>query len=197
MRRTFVLSVAAALVASIAIAVTGVVVSSIHRTSIERGFDERLSGYMRMLAASLASADRRPEALPPSVGEPLFDLRLSGWYWQITALDVSKPGIRSSRSLWDRRLAHLPDEDATTSPGGMRQGYAIGPEGQRLRLLERTVDLGDGGRYLIGVAGDAVEIDEQMWFFQKATAISFGILASLLALIMFFQTRLVQRTLPA
>ena len=32
---------------------------------------------------------------------------------------------------------------------GTRRGYVIGPEDQRLRMLERTVDLGEDGRYLI------------------------------------------------
>jgi hypothetical protein len=47
-------------------------------------------------------------------------------------------------------------------------------------MLERTVDLHDDGRYLIAVAGDASEIDDQMRFFHKAVAISLGFLATFL-----------------
>jgi hypothetical protein len=191
MRRTFVLSVTAALAASIILIVTGVVLSSVHKKSVERGLDARLSAYMKMLVVNLVSADRRLEVLTQSIGEPLFDLPLSGWYWQITTFDVSAPETRSSRSLWDTGSIGLRDEDATTSPDGARQGYAIGPMEQRLRLLKRTVDLGADRRYLIVVAGDASEIDDQMRFFHEAIAISFSFLASLLALMMFFQTRLV------
>jgi len=191
MRRTFVLSVAAASMASIILVVTSVVLSSGHKKSVEGGLDARLSAYMKMLVVNLISADHRLEVLPQSIGEPLFELPLSGWYWQITALDVSKPEIRSSRSLWDTALTRLRDEDATTSPDGARHGYAIGPEEQRLRLFGRTVDLGDDSRYLIVVAGHAIEIDDQMRFFHEAIAISFGFLATVLALMMFFQTRLV------
>ena len=43
-----------------------------------------------------------------------------------------------------------------------------GPEDQRLRLVERTVDLGDDGRYLVAVAGDAAEIDEETLAFDRA-----------------------------
>jgi hypothetical protein len=191
MRKTFVLSVAAALMASIILVGAGFVLSSVHRKSVERGLDARLSAYMKMLVVNLASANRPQEVLPQSTGEPLFNLPLSGWYWQITALDVSKPEIRSSRSLWDTGLTRLHDEDATTSADGARHGYVIDPVEQRLRLLERTVNLGDDGRYLIGVAGDVSEIDDQMRFFHEAIAIPFGFLAALLALMMFFQTRLV------
>jgi hypothetical protein len=192
MRRTFMLSVVAALVASITLALTGVVVSSVHRKSIERGFDERLSAYMNRLMVGWVSADRRLEVLSQSVGEPLFDLPLSGWYWQITALDASTPAIRSSRSLWDTALTRLHDEDATTSPEGARHGYAADPMEQRLRLLERTVDVADDGRYVITVAGDASEIDQQMRFLGETISISFGFLAIFLTLTMLFQLRVVQ-----
>ena len=191
MRKTFVLSVAAALMAGIILVGAGFVLSSVHRKSVERGLEARLSAYMKMLVVNLVSANRPQEGLPQSTGDPLFDLPLSGWYWQITALDVSKPEIRSSRSLWDTGLTRLRDEDATISADGARHGYVIGPVEQRLRLLERTVNLGDDGRYLIGVAGDVSEIDDQMRFFHEAIAIPFGFLAALLALTMFFQTRLV------
>jgi hypothetical protein len=77
---------------------------------------------------------------------------LVGGYWQITPLDITKPEVRSSRSLWDRTLTSPRDEGATTSADGARHGYVIGPIG--MRLLERTVDLGRDGGYLIVVAGE-------------------------------------------
>jgi hypothetical protein len=173
MRRTFVLSVVAALVASVILAAMGVVLSSIYYHAVERSFDRRLSVYLGTLVAAVAVPEQ------------------SGWYWQITALDVSKPKIRSSRSLWDMTLTSLRDEGATTSADGARRGYVVGPIGQRLRLLERTVDLGESKRYLIAVAGDPQEIDDEMRSFHEAIVISFSFLAALLALVMFFQTRLV------
>jgi hypothetical protein len=176
--------------ATILLVVTGVGLASVYRNSVERAFDARLSAYVRMLVVDLASADK--QVLPQSIGDPLFELPLSGWYWQINAVGVSKPDIRSSRSLRDTGLTRLRDEDAATSPDGVRHGYAIGPAEERLRLIERTVDLADDGRYLIAVAGDAFEIDEQIRLFEKAIAVSFGLLATLLALMMYFHTRLVQ-----
>jgi hypothetical protein len=190
MRATFALSVAAALMATILLVVTGVGLASVYRSSVERAFDARLSAYVRLLVVDLAPADKK--VLPQSIGEPLFELPLSGWYWQINAVGVSKPEIRSSPSLLDTGLRRLRDEDAATSPDGVRRGYAIGPAEQRLRVIERTVDLGEDGRYLIAVAGDAFEIDNQIRLFEKTIALSFGVLAILLALIMYFHTRLVQ-----
>ena len=45
--------------------------------------------------------------LEQDIGEPLFDLPLSGWYWQVTRLDTPKPELRASRSLWDSSLPSL------------------------------------------------------------------------------------------
>jgi hypothetical protein len=99
MRGTFALCVAAALMATILLVVTGVGLASVYRNSVERAFDARLSAYVRLLVVDLAPADK--QVLPQSIGEPLFELPLSGWYWQIDAVGVSKPEIRSSLSLLD------------------------------------------------------------------------------------------------
>ena len=42
------------------------------------------------------SAPEESEKLPQSLGEPLFDLPLSGWYWQTTRLNAAKPEVKSS-----------------------------------------------------------------------------------------------------
>src|SRR5712691_1534710 len=168
---------------------TGIILSSIYHDAVEDSFDRRLSVYLRTLVADVAAPEQSADRGTPTLGEPLFELPLSGWYWQITALDAGKPEIRSSRSLWDTGLPRLRDEDATTSPDGARHGYAIGPEEQRLRLIERTVDLGEDGRYLIVVAGDPQEIDDAMRAFDRALLVTFGTLAAVLLVITMFQVR--------
>jgi signal transduction histidine kinase len=168
---------------------TGVILSSIYHDAAERSFDRRLEVYLRTLVADVAAPEQTAERGKPTLGEPLFELPLSGWYWQITPLDAAKPEIRSSPSLWDTGLTRLRDEDATTRPDGTRRGYAVGPEEQRLRLLERTVDLGEDGRYLIVVAGDPQEIDDETRAFDRALIVTFVTLAVVLLLITMFQVR--------
>src|SRR5438128_1879630 len=58
-----------------------------------------------------------------------------------------------------------------------------------LRMFERTIDLGDEGRYLIAVAGDAAEIDDEMRAFDEALAVTFCVLAVVLLLTTMFQVR--------
>ena len=76
--------------------VTGIVLSSLYRQAVERSFDRRLSVYLRTLVADVASPDEPGEKFPQSVGEPLFELPLSGWYWQVSRLDAPKPETRAA-----------------------------------------------------------------------------------------------------
>jgi signal transduction histidine kinase len=167
---------------------TGIILSSIYREAFERSFDRRLGVYLRTLVAEVAAPEQSTDRGAPTLGEPLFELPLSGWYWQITRLGAAKPDVRSSRSLWDNELPKLAS-DAATSTDGTRRGYVSGPDEQRLRMLERTVDLGEDGRYLIVVAGDPQEIEDEIGFFDRALLITFGMMAVVLLLITVFQVR--------
>ncbi len=168
--------------------ITGIALSTLYRHAVERAFDRRLDVYLRTLVADVASPEEGSDRFPQSIGEPLFELPLSGWYWQVTRLDTKKPEVHSSRSLWDAGLPKLPDGGAA-SPADAREGYAQGPEEQNLRIVERNIDLGDDGRYLIEVAGDASEIDEETHSFDRAIGATFLALTIALLLTTALQVR--------
>jgi signal transduction histidine kinase len=168
--------------------VTGIALSTLYRHAVERAFDRRLDVYLRTLVADVASPEEGGEKFPQSIGEPLFELPLSGWYWQVTRLDTKSPEVHSSRSLWDSNLPKLPD-DHSASSAEYRQGYAQGPEEQNLRIVERNIDLGSDGRYLISVAGDASEIDDETGSFDRAIGMTFAALTMALLLTTALQVR--------
>jgi signal transduction histidine kinase len=169
--------------------ITGFVLSALYRQAVERSFDRRLGVYLRTLVAEVAAPEDASDRVQQSLGEPLFDLPLSGWYWQVTKLQSTKPEIRSSRSLWDGGLPRLIDMNISATADGIRRAYVNGPEDQRLRLVERIVDLGDEGRYLVAVAGDSTEIEEETRNFDRALMITFGTLLVVLFLTTMFQVR--------
>jgi signal transduction histidine kinase len=175
--------------AAVILFITGIVLSSLYRQAVERAFDRRLGVYLRTLVADVAAPEEGNEKFPQSLGEPLFELPLSGWYWQVTRLDPDKTDIRSSRSLWDGGLPHLQDKGVPASVSGSREGYVSGPEDQQLRLLERNIDLGDEGHYLVAVAGDAAEIVDETRSFDQALLLTFTVLAAVLLLTTMFQVR--------
>ena len=168
--------------------VTGIALSTLYRHAVERSFDRRLDVYLRTLVADVASPEEGADKYPQSIGEPLFELPLSGWYWQVTRLDTKAPEVHSSRSLWDSNLPRLQDADAAAG-SEYRQGYARGPEDQDLRMVERNVDLGTDGRYLIAVAGDASEIDDETHSFDRAIGFTFAALTIALLLTTALQVR--------
>ncbi|MDE2329733.1 MAG: sensor histidine kinase [Bradyrhizobium sp.] len=168
--------------------ITGIVLSSVYRGATERAFDRRLNLYLRTLIAEVATPDEPPDRQFQSLGEPLFELPLSGWYWQITRTDIEKGEVRASRSLWDKKLPKL-DESADLTAAGVRLGYVDGPEGQTLRMVERPVDLGADGKYLVSVAGDATEIFDETRTFDYYLGGTFAALTIVLLLTTTFQVR--------
>ena len=169
--------------------ITGVILSSVYRDATERAFDRRLNLYLRTLVAEVATPDEPPDHQFQSLGEPLFELPLSGWYWQITRTDAEKDEVRASRSLWDKKLPKLEDHGAELSAAGIRQGYVEGPEGQTLRMVERPVDLGADGKFLVDVAGDASEIFDETRNFDYYLGGTFVALSIVLVLTTIFQVR--------
>jgi signal transduction histidine kinase len=169
--------------------ITGVVLSSVYRQASERAFDRRLNLYLRTLVAEVATPDEPPDHQFQSLGEPLFELPLSGWYWQIARTDSGKNEVRASRSLWDKKLPKLEDQGVEVTAAGVRQGYVDGPEGQNLRMVERPVDLGADGKFLVTVAGDAAEIFEETRAFDYYVAGTFVALSIGLLLTTIFQVR--------
>src|SRR4051812_20241499 len=168
---------------------TGIVLSSVYRQASERAFDRRLNLYLRTLVADVATPDEPVDQQFQSLGEPLFELPLSGWYWQVTRTDGGKPEARSSRSLWDKKLPKLEDRGVDLTAAGIRIGYVDGPEGQTLRMVERPVDLGADGKFLVTVAGDASEIFEETRAFDYYLAGTFAALSIVLVLTTIFQVR--------
>ncbi len=169
--------------------VTGFALSSVYRNATERAFDRRLNLYLRTLIAEVATPDEPPDRQFQSLGEPLFELPLSGWYWQITRTDTEKPDVRASRSLWDRKLPKLDERGLDLTAAGIRVAYVDGPEGQSLRMVERPVDLGADGKFVVGVAGDATEIFDETHSFDYYLGGTFTTLGIVLLLTIIFQVR--------
>lgn len=172
-----------AAVLSSAILITGGIgLSTLYRNTAESRFDDRLGVYLRALVADIASAsDESRAADPGELGEPQFELALSGWYWQITRLDGATHDIKGSRSLFTARLPELPFQKNDAGPiEGPRKGYVKGPDDRRLRMVERVIDLGDQGRYLVQVAATTETADNDIALFEVELMVTFALLGAAL-----------------
>lgn len=142
----------------------GAILSTINRRSVEAGFDERLKLYLKVLVADVASLTDGNNVEPGNLGEPQFQIPLSGWYWQILRIDAESnitTILRTSRSLFSQRLPALVEPGIPSARGDFRDGYREGPAGKRIRIVEQEIDLGEQNRFVIAVAGNADEIVDQ------------------------------------
>ena len=138
---------------------------------------------MKVLVADVAALTDGTAVEIGNMGEPQFQIPLSGWYWQIVRIDAEKSSsaiLRTSRSLFSETLHHLVEPGATDRPGDQVEGFIIGPDNKELRILEQLIDFGDNSRFYISVAGNASEITDETRRFALTLAVTFGLLLAAL-----------------
>jgi signal transduction histidine kinase len=170
------LFISAVICCALVLILAGFGLTTFYRRSAERGFDERLSVYIKELVADLAAPPETERQAIGDLGEPRFDLPLSGWYWQIIRLDGERPNLRASRSLVGGQLPKLLDQELTPNARGLRESYVSGPDDRSLRIIEREIDVGEDGRFTVAVAAPADEIEADIRDFRFALTMTFLLL---------------------
>jgi signal transduction histidine kinase len=185
------LFISAVVLSVLVLVAAGTILSAVNRRTVEAAFDERLKLYLKVLVADVATLTEGGNVEPGNLGEPQFQIPLSGWYWQIVRIDRASGAssmLRTSRSLFSRSLPTLLDPTAPgPRRGDFRDGYQTGPEGRRIRIVEQEIDLGEQNRFVISVAGNAEEIVEETRRFEWTLILLLTSLASALAVSAFFQ----------
>jgi len=169
------LFLSAAFWSTLILALAGLGLSALNARWTEANFDDELGVYLKALVANLPVSGEETKGGAPAAIAPQFELAFSGWYWQTTRLDANPPDIKASKSLFATQLPHL----VAVSPdhGEILSGYVIGPGGHELRMVEREIDAGEEGRYLVQVAANADVIQAQERSFEWALAGTFLTLA--------------------
>jgi signal transduction histidine kinase len=179
----------AAALSSVVLLVASMFFTAYYRQEAEEIFERRLEVYLRAIVADVSESGQEGRTGPGQLGDPQFELPGSGWYWQITRMDDSAHEIKASRSLFAEKLPKLSDLGVPAGVGGSRRGDAQGPDGRRLRIVERVIDAGDTGIYLVQVAATTEEMEEQIGRFRFELTIAFAALAIALAGVVAFQVR--------
>lgn len=171
----------------------GTLLSAFNKKAVEAAFDERLKLYLKVLVADVATmTDNGNSSEPGNLGEPQFQIPLSGWYWQILKLDKESGSanvLRGSRSLFNHRLPALAEPGSPLPRSDFRDGYLKDPEGKRMRMVEQEIDLGEKNRFIISVAGNAGEIAAESRRFELTLLVTLGLLAMALAVSALVQVR--------
>lgn len=164
---------------------------SLYRHAAERNFDARLNVTLTSLIASTTAEGGSGPKEPANLGEPLFTLPFSGWYWQIKPLQGGGHPLFVSDSLLDQQLK-LPSESSVPPDKNLiRRAYALGPQDQRLRIVEREIRPAGPSSppYSYAVAGDGAEIDRDLSAFRTMLIAALAVLGLGLVLATLFQVR--------
>ncbi len=175
----------------VVIPAAAILLVSLYRQAVERNFDARLNVYMTSLVASATAEEGGTPQEPATLGDPIFNLPFSGWYWQIKPLEGAKRPLYVSDSLLDQQL-ELPSEDGISPDDTLtRRSYAPGPDDQNLRIVEREIRPGGPSSkpYSYAVAGDAAEIDADLAEFTTMLILALALLGLGLVVATFFQVR--------
>jgi len=172
----------AAALSSVVLLVASLLLTQYYRRTAEEVFEQRLDVYLRAIVADVSQSGEEGRTGPGQLGDPQFELALSGWYWQITRLDGDAHEIKASRSLFAARLPKLSVLGVSAEVGGFRRGSALGPDGRMLRIVERVIDVGDTGIYLVQVAASPEETEREIARFRFSLTVAFALLAIALAI---------------
>ncbi len=170
---------------------TAILLVSLYRHSLERNFDARLNVYLTSIVASTTEGSGPKPKEPANLGEPIFTIPFSGWYWQIKPLDGTVRPVFVSDSLLDQQL-ELPSQNAVPPDKSLtRRAYAEGPEQQRIRVVEREIRPAGphSTPYSYAIAGDAGEIDRELAEFTTMLIAALAVLGLGLLVATFFQVR--------
>jgi signal transduction histidine kinase len=171
--------------------VTAILLVSLYRQAVERNFDARLNVYLTSLVASTTEGGAAKPKEPANLGEPIFTIPFSGWYWQIKPLDGAVRPVFVSDSLLDQQLKLPSQNEVPPDKSLTRRAYEQGPEQQRVRIVEREIKPAGPSStpYSYAVAGDAAELDRDLHEFTTMLIAALGVLGLGLLVATFFQVR--------
>ncbi|MCC6946966.1 MAG: sensor histidine kinase [Bradyrhizobiaceae bacterium] len=179
----------AAAITVIVLGLSGVVLSSLYRETAERALDRYLNVYLKNIVVDVATAQAGTIPEPTSLGELSFQTPNSGWYWQIERLSGPTSEMKFSTSLPSPGLPSLDEQRIPIRSDGFREGYVNGPQGQRLRVVENLIDLGADGQYVVTVAANIAETEEEIADFNWTLFITLSLLGIVFVATAWFQVR--------
>lgn len=174
----------------IVLPITGLIIYSANRGDVMEAFDSRLETLAFSIQAQ--NLDATEPVAPANLGEVLFDIPNSGWYWQIQPLRTGDGRRLVSQSL---ATSELPSPSARkVEPGSddFRRLDHVGPLSQPLRIIERVGQLGGPGKgpeYSFIVAGPLDWPQAKIARFAVNMAGALGLAALGLLAATFFQIR--------
>lgn len=161
--------------------VAGFIIYSVYRSEATESFDDRVRTLLLVVLADSVDKGGLEPGRPTNVGEPLFEVPSSGWYWQIQPVVKGSPGVRlASASLADRTIVSPYAEGTTADAGGVRWRNVTGANGEPMRIAETLYTSGENGNgpvYSFIVAGPLDWLDARVGAFSSRLALALALAA--------------------
>ena len=158
--------------------IAGLAIDYVRQRELASAHDTRLSQLLTLVIAFSTDHGGSEPRFPRNVGEPLFEVTHSGWYWQITPLGNS-PGRRMvSASLASEIIAMPSAGTSLPDANNIRWADAVGPMGEPLRIAETVFNLGDDevpSNYSYVVAGNQDFIEGRLDEFRLPLVIALAL----------------------
>jgi signal transduction histidine kinase len=187
-----------ALWTSIALLVTGLILSTIVRSNEQRNFEQLLQAYMQNLM-SVIDIDAEGNVIgSPDFGDSRFVQPYSGWFWTIAKANNSQMPIAHSASFSGDQT-ELPADDPTPFGTEFRRVSAvIDPLGMELMQIETQLTLDeDDTLYQFRVTGNTNDVNTAVGQFNRTLMLYFLLYGGGTVLATFFLIRIGLRPLSS
>jgi signal transduction histidine kinase len=173
--------------------IAGAIIYSLYKQEVEGSYDRRIGVLLTVvLSDSIDHETDNEPGSPKDVGEPLFDITHSGWYWQIKPLDGRPGKLLLSRSLAGDSIPIPSEFNIEPNEREVRWASLDGPLEQRLRVAETIYVFGDGKtaqRYSVAVAATLGEVEGSLRSFRTRLTLSLALAGIGLLAVTLFQIR--------
>jgi signal transduction histidine kinase len=158
-----------------AIALLGWLLIGLYRNDAERGFANLQEAQLFNLIGAVSVGDDGTLQGSPNLGNTRFLEPQSGWYWRVVPVEKISGEALSSISLGDTKLAGPPLAELPYDRQFSRHFIIDGPGGERIRVLESEIDLGDGRIARFQLAGSQTEFDYSVRDFARQVGLMLSV----------------------
>ena len=175
--------------------IAGWIIYSLYREEVESAFDSRINVLLTVvLSDSIDHTDITPgtSGAPKDVGEPLFEITHSGWYWQMKPLDENGGPLLLSRSLAGMTIPLPSEQNVEPNEHEVRWATLPGPLGQTLRVAETIYVFGEAQNsqtYSVAVGGTVGEMEATLASFRTRLGMALALAGMGLLAVTLFQIR--------
>ncbi|MCO5073532.1 MAG: ATP-binding protein [Rhizobiaceae bacterium] len=154
--------------AILALVVISTVITTLYRSSSERGFNSVLSAHLFNLIGSVGVSDTGALTGSPDLGDLRFSEPGSGWYWSVEPVSGNLSGKLKSLSM-TRDLPSPTADEVPFNATFQRNYITTGVGGQKLEVFESEFVLDSANRVArFRVMGNRTELENEISGFEQS-----------------------------